>query len=50
MEHETWSKDGIQMTVGISTFNEWRYEYRNGTYWISGMSLYSLMNAGWKRV
>lgn len=50
MKKEAWEKNNQILIVGYNEVCEWRYEYRNGTYWISGLSLFELISNGWKRI
>ena len=47
---EIWHKNKNIMFVEQHQCCEWRYEIREGTKWISGMTLYSLMRDGWQHI
>lgn len=50
MKHELWVKNNNIILVGVDPTNEWRYRFDGSTYYISGMSLFTLVNAGYKKL
>lgn len=50
MKHELWCKNNNLIVVGVDPTNEWRYRFDGHTYYISGMSLFTLLNDGWTKI
>lgn len=50
MKHELWKKGKNVIIVGVASDSEYRYRFDGTTYYISGMSLYTLINDGWTKL